>query len=70
MRDAGKTECFPSGKGIADLNRAVVVQANNVPRDRGLHQRAIPRAEGHRVCNAYILVDAHMTHFHALVIAA
>ena len=70
MGDAGKTQCLPSGKGIADLNRAVVVQANNVPRDRGLHQCAIPRAEGHRVCNADILVDAHMTHFHALVIAA
>jgi hypothetical protein len=66
VRDAGELQRLALGEGVADLDGAVVVQADDVPGHGELRRRALAGEEGHGVGNAHVLADAHVAHLHAL----
>ena len=67
---AREIQLLALGEGIADVDRAVIVQANDVPRIGLLGLAAIGGQEGQRIGNPDILAEAHMAHPHAAGIAA
>src|SRR5690625_3686981 len=70
MGDAAKFYILALGKGIADLDGAVIVQADDIPRDRLRYGAAITGHKRHRISDFHILANAHMAHLHALFIDA
>ena len=69
VRDAGERELLAFGEGVADVDRAVVVQADDVARERFVGVLAIGGHEGERVGDAHLLVEAHVVHAHAARVA-
>ena len=69
VRDTGETEGFTVGKGVADLNRAVVVQADDITRQGALHEHALAGLEAQRIGDFHMLARAHMAHLHTFFIA-
>ncbi len=70
VRDTGEPQGFALGEGIADLDGAVVVQADDVAGVGFFQLLAFRREERQRVADPYVLAQAHMAHFHALVVTA
>src|SRR3990167_93232 len=70
VRDTGKAQRFAFGEGVADLDGAVVVQADDVA-SIGLDQHlALAGEEGQGVTDAHILTGTHMAHLHTLAVFA
>ena len=58
---------FALGEGVADLDGAVVVQADDVAGIGLFDILAAVGLKGNRIGDLYALADAHMVHLHALV---
>ena len=69
MRNSGKLKALTLGEGIANLDSAVVMQADDIAGNRLFHQHPLSRLEGHCVGDFHILANAHMPHFHTLAVA-
>jgi hypothetical protein len=70
VRDAGERELLALGEGVADIDGAVVVQADDVAREGSSGGLAVRGHEGERVGDAHLLVEAHVVHAHAAVVLA
>lgn len=70
VRDAGETQGFALSEGVADLDGAVVVQADDVT-GKGFFQLLAFRGEERQgVTDAYVLAGAHVAHLHAFFVFA
>ena len=69
IRDAGEGQLLAFGEGIADVDGAVVVQADDVAGIGLLHRRAVAGHEGQRIGHAHFLAQARMVEAHARRIA-
>ncbi len=70
VRNAGETHVLAGGEGVADLDGAVVVQADDVAAEGFFQLLAVAGEEGQRVADLDVLADAHMAHLHALLVFA
>ena len=70
IRDAGVRQLFADGEGVADRDRAVVVQADHVARIGRIDDLAIAGHEGQCVRELDLLAQAHMEGLHRRVVAA
>ena len=70
IRDAGERELLALGEGVADVDGAVVVQADDVAREGFLGRAAIRGHEGERIGDAHLLVEPHVVHAHAARVLA
>ena len=60
VRDAGEGERFTLGEGIADVDRAVIVQADDVARPGLVGLLAVGGHERQRVGDAHLLAEPHV----------
>ncbi|MNF59915.1 hypothetical protein D3C84_415170 [compost metagenome] len=70
MRDAGEAQGLAFAEGVADLDGAVVVQADDVAGVGLLQHLALAGEEGQRVGDLQVLLDPHVAHLHALLVLA
>src|SRR5690606_11614114 len=70
VRNAGEAHVLAGGEGVADLDGAVVVQADDVAAVGFLQALAVAGEEGQGVADLDVLADAHMAHLHALLVLA
>src|SRR5690554_1200829 len=70
VRDTHKPHLLAHGKGIANLDGAVVMQADDVAGPRLLDMRPVRGEEGQGIGNLDILADTHVTHLHVLFVLA
>ena len=68
MRHAGEFELLAITKGIANLDGAVIVQADDITGYCLLDHIALAGFKVYCVGNSYVLAEAHMAHFHAAMI--
>ena len=70
IRHTAVLEFLTFSEGVTDLNRAMVVQADDVARPGFFNMRAFIGLERDRISNLHGLADAHVLHLHALAVAA
>ena len=70
VRNAREHDRLALGEGIADVDRSMVVQADDVAGERLLGTLAVRRHEGQRVGDADLLAEAHVPEAHAARVAA
>ena len=70
VRNSDKVHLFAQGEGVAYLDSAVVVQADDVAGVGIFQPLAVAGEEGQRIGHADVLFDAYMAHFHALFVLA
>ena len=68
VRNTGELHHLTLGKGIADLNGAVIVQAEDIARIRFFNVRTVACHKGQRVGDHYIFRGAHLAQLHAFFI--
>ena len=70
IRDAREGELLALGEGVADVDGAVVVQADDVAGEGFVRGAAVGGHERERIGDAHLLVEPHVVHAHAARIFA
>ncbi|RMO66656.1 hypothetical protein ALQ39_00548 [Pseudomonas amygdali pv. eriobotryae] len=70
VRNTGEAQCFAFGEGVADLDGAVVVQTDDVTGIGFFQLLTLRREERQRITDPHVLAQAHVAHFHSLVVTA
>ncbi len=68
VRNTGELHHLTLGKGVADLNSAVVMQAEDIARIRFFNVRTVTRHKGQRVGDHHIFRSTHLAQLHAFFI--
>src|SRR5262245_4013418 len=68
--DAGETQALPLAERVANVDRAVIVQADDIARKGILRLSSIGGHESQRIPDAHLLVEPHVKETHATLIAS
>src|SRR6185437_2073887 len=67
-RYAGKAQALTFSERVPDVDRAVIVQADDVTCMSILRLSAVCRHEGQRIADAHLLVETYMEEAHATLV--
>ena len=70
MRNTGKADSFAGREGVANLDRPMIMETDNIPRHCRLYEGAIACTKGHCIGNAHVFFNPDVPHLHAFFVSS